>query len=192
MLRTDLKKQLPRAVSYYLRNETKINKIKFPFDDHKKLIKRIMLEMKKIINESVERDPIMRTAAILILSHSPKSTEQNDVLELKTIHRFVRNNFRYTRDIFKRETLHEPQVILLKNASIDCDDFSILLSSLFISVGYKVRLKAVRTKGKPMIHHVYIEVWSGQKGKWFAVDGIMKKRGLFYEPEIDEKILLEV
>lgn len=81
--------------------------------------------------------------------------------QIKTLHSFVQNNIRYTRDIHGVETLHTAQKILEQGQG-DCDDKSILLAALLGSIGHPTRFRAVGFHpGK--LSHVFVETKIGNK-----------------------------
>jgi transglutaminase-like putative cysteine protease len=87
---------------------------------------------------------------------------------------WVRNNIRYTRDIFRVELLHTPRRMLELRAG-DCDDMTILLGAMLLSTGHPVRLALAGFRPhKPHVYtHIYPEV--SVRGKWIALDATMKK-----------------
>lgn len=79
---------------------------------------------------------------------------------------FVRDQIRYVRDIDNVETLHDP-VTLLKIRAGDCDDKSILLAALLLSIGGRVRF--IATSFSPgLFSHVWTQVHV--YGKWIDLE----------------------
>ncbi len=95
---------------------------------------------------------------------------KNRLGEVCAIYDWVRRNIRYTRDIFRVETLHTARKMLELRAG-DCDDFTILLGAMMMSTGHPIRLVLVGFRpNKPHSYsHIYPEV--NVKGRWFAIDG---------------------
>lgn len=79
---------------------------------------------------------------------------------------YVRDNIRYVRDIRGVETLHDP-VTLLKIGAGDCDDKSLLLASLLLSIGHKVRFVAVAFE-PDQFSHVWLQV--NCYGRWIDLE----------------------
>lgn len=79
---------------------------------------------------------------------------------------YVRDRIRYVRDIRGVETLHDP-VTLLRIGSGDCDDKSILLASLLLSIGHKVRFVAV-SFAPGQFSHVWVQV--NCYGRWIDLE----------------------
>lgn len=94
--------------------------------------------------------------------------------EVCALFHWVRNNIRYTRDIFRVELLHTPRRMLELQAG-DCDDMTILLGAMLMSTGHPVRLALTGFRPhKPHAYtHIYPEV--NVRGKWIALDATMNK-----------------
>lgn len=94
--------------------------------------------------------------------------------EVCTLFNWVRNNIRYTRDIFRVELLHTARRMLELRAG-DCDDMTILLGAMLISTGHPVRLALIgfRPRKPDAYSHIYPEV--NVKGKWIALDPTMDR-----------------
>jgi transglutaminase-like putative cysteine protease len=94
--------------------------------------------------------------------------------EVCALFNWVRNNIRYTRDIFRTELLHTARRMLELRAG-DCDDMTILLGAMLISTGHPVRLALTGFRAtKPHGYsHIYPEVYVN--GKWIALDATMNR-----------------
>ena len=92
--------------------------------------------------------------------------------EVCALFHWVRNNVRYTRDIFRMELLHTPRRMLELRAG-DCDDMTILLGAMLVSTGHPVRLALTgfRRKRPHSYSHIYPEV--NVRGNWIALDATM-------------------
>jgi hypothetical protein len=92
--------------------------------------------------------------------------------EITSLFEWVRNNIRYTRDIFQVETLHTPRRMLELRAG-DCDDMTILLGAMLKATGHPVRLCLVgfRRRYPHLYSHIYPEVQIGNR--WIAIDATM-------------------
>lgn len=189
--RAKLQQTMPEKYNFWATMTPRFEMTKVPYRTHNQLINAILDKMVKIVMQNYA-DPFIHVAAKIILGASNKSTEQNDLKEIYTILAFLRDNIRYTRDMLNIETLIQPQVALVKHASMDCDDFAMLAASLLMTTGYKVRFKAIQAKGAKQIHHVYVEVFSPQQNKWIPVDGILKRKPLNAEPPYIKKIIREI
>jgi hypothetical protein len=71
--------------------------------------------------------------------------------ELRTIHAFVRDHIRYVRDVESVETLQTP-IQTLNVLAGDCDDKSILFSSLAGAIGFPTRFAAIGVRGGDFSH----------------------------------------
>lgn len=86
--------------------------------------------------------------------------------EIKRLHKYVRDNIRYIRDVRGVETLAIPE-ITMQIGQGDCDDKSLLLASLLESIGHPTRFVAVGFHpGK--YSHVYVETKLGKK--WVGLE----------------------
>lgn len=118
--------------------------------------------MSKLTKEAKKRLAIRRLAQSLV-----QGNQQKDYAgEVRDIHRFVRDNIRYVRDIRGVETLQIPEKTL-EFGSGDCDDKAILLASLLESIGHRTRFVAVGFSPNSYAH-VYIE--SQLAGKWIPLE----------------------
>lgn len=109
--------------------------------------------MSALTNAGKKRLKIRRLAQILVSEKSQKDYAG----EARELHRFVRDNIRYLRDIRGVETLQTPEKTL-QFKSGDCDDKSVLLASLLESIGHKTRFVAVGFSPDTYAH-VYVEVY---------------------------------
>jgi transglutaminase-like putative cysteine protease len=82
---------------------------------------------------------------------------------------WVRDNVRYTRDIFRVELLHSARRMLELQAG-DCDDMTIVLGAMLVSTGHPVRLilAGFRPDRPHSYSHVYPEV--NVAGRWIPID----------------------
>jgi len=116
----------------------------------------------------------VRSIAVPLVRSVPKT---DNLWRARKLFEWVKRNVAYVRDPYGIELLHSADHLLgVTNLaqrwgtgfSGDCDDHSILLGSLLMSVGYPVRLTVMSNKpdGKP--HHVYPEGMIN--GRWVPMD----------------------
>lgn len=86
-----------------------------------------------------KKSPVVRQLAVDLTRDLP---QKDNLEEIKTLHAFVRDRIRYVKDIKGVETLHTPEKIL-QNKAGDCDDKTVLLSSLLESLGFATRMTAL-------------------------------------------------
>lgn len=115
------------------------------------------------------KDPRMRSLGISIVrSISPRK----DIHRANAILRWVQKNIRYVRDIRRVETLATPQRTLLWCAG-DCDDFSIVIAALLLSIGFnEVCFVAQKNDPTGPFRHVFVAVFI--EDKWWKMDGTSK------------------
>jgi len=108
----------------------------------------------------------LRPLALRIVRSCP---HKDYICEARSIHEFVKNNVRWTRDIYKTETLQSPLRTLQWGAG-DCDDIAILTASLFSSIGFPTRFVAVAANPEVphLFSHVYTQVQIGNV--WYSSD----------------------
>lgn len=108
--------------------------------------------MRQLVNAG-KKAPVVRQLAV---SLTKGLTQKDGISEISALYEFVRDRIRYIKDIRGVETLHTAEMVL-QNAQGDCDDKTILLSSLLESIGHKTRIVAVGFS-KNSFSHVYPEV----------------------------------
>lgn len=94
--------------------------------------------------------------------------------EVQALFDWVRRNIRYTRDIFRVETLHSARRMLDLKAG-DCDDMTILLGSMLVATGHPVRLALVGFRpDRPHVYsHIYPEV--NVRNRWIPIDATVNR-----------------
>jgi transglutaminase-like putative cysteine protease len=86
--------------------------------------------------------------------------------EVKILHRFVRDQIRYVKDIRGVETVQTPDVTLSLKAG-DCDDKSVLLAALLESINHPTRFVAIGFQPDDFVH-VYVETRIGTS--WISLE----------------------
>lgn len=94
--------------------------------------------------------------------------------EIRAVFDWVRRNVRYTRDIYRVETLHTARRMLALRAG-DCDDMTILIGAMLMSTGHPVRLAIVgfRPDRPHGYTHIYPEAHNGRR--WIALDATIRR-----------------
>ena len=118
--------------------------------------------MRDLVIEYRKNPEIRNLAAQLVRDLDGKDY----VGEVKAVHRFVRDNMRYLRDIADVETLHTP-IELLMSKQGDCDDQATLVATLLQSIGHPVRFMVIGF-APGQYDHVYTESKIGDR--WFSVE----------------------
>jgi hypothetical protein len=116
--------------------------------------------------ESGKIDPYIH----LLLGEILQNVEiRNYGAEISAIFEFVRNNVRYTRDVWNLETFQKPRRSV-ETGKGDCDDQAIILATLLQVAGYPVRLKLIGLGQE--LEHIYVLVGSPPQGatKWIPLD----------------------
>ncbi len=112
-------------------------------------------QMKQLINEG-SIDPLIRKHAFLATRHCDRS---DNACKIHSILSYVKGKMEYTFDPSTYELLQHPK-LLIKAIDLgrvvygDCDDFSMLISSMLKSIGLKSSLKVIGIGNH--YQHVYV------------------------------------
>ena len=142
----------------------------------------------QIIADLIEegaKDPKIRELAVKLVESCPS---KDYLCEVTRIFSWVKNNIRYVRDVYFRDSYHTARRILQLRGA-DCDDMTIILSSLVSSVGYPIVIRIVRARGKKGFHHIYplVGIPPGNPTRWYAMDATFPDRPLGWQPPFVEK-----
>lgn len=130
-----------------------------------------LLEMKNIIKQSAHNNEVIKVARQIVQDVDAKDFYG----EANAIYNFVRDNSRYVRDPLGLEHIQTPLVAISgwNNGEIfqgDCDDYTVLLLSLLMAIGFPVKLIAASYTPDKKLTHVYGAV--NIRGIWVIVEGI--------------------
>lgn len=91
--------------------------------------------------------------------------------EVTAIFAEVRRRIRYTSDAYGVDQFASPRRALFDHHAEDCDGFSSALSAMLGAIGYRTRLRVIRTTDSPEWNHIYnlVELPRGS-GRWTALD----------------------
>lgn len=120
--------------------------------------------MSSLVNH-YKKSPLIRHVTVTLTANFP---QKDFYREVDAIHKFVRDQIRYVRDIRKVETLQTPEYTLINRVG-DCDDKSVLAATMLESIGHPTRFVAVGFQPKKC-SHVFTEVKIGGKGPWIPVE----------------------
>jgi transglutaminase-like putative cysteine protease len=148
-------------------------------------------EMIDIIKKS-SNHPYVRQWAENLLQNIPARDQKS---EAEAIYYFCRDNIRYTPDPLDLEYLITPPLLLSKiEQGIipmgDCDDYSVLASSLLRSIGIPCRLKITSYSSDGDWGHVYCQAFIGKlndgtglgsNGQWRTIDPIRNNENFGWE-----------
>ena len=110
-------------------------------------------------------DPIIRSMAETIVAAIPGKDYYGEV---EAVRDWVRNNIRYTRDVYDVETVKTP-LALIQSRFGDCDDMALLTGTLLNSIGHPVRYVAIGTTVPGEFDHVYPET-KINLDRWVSVE----------------------
>lgn len=137
--------------------------------------------MKKVARKRATHPKVRELALRILESHGVQS--QNYIDEALAIGRYVKAKVRYVRDINGVEQLHDPLTLIDQiqkgMAHGDCDDMSLLIATLLLSIGHQPYFRIVRYKaGVGSFQHIYIVVYENnwhEKKKRIVLDAILKR-----------------
>lgn len=141
--------------------------------------------------------PMVRALALKIIE-SRRLGSHNFLDEARAIAEFVQQEVRYVKDINNVEQLHDPIYMIERikegTAQGDCDDMSLLLATLLLSVGHQPYFAIVRyrTVSGPY-NHIYVVTydrnWGGPRQR-LVMDTILKDRSI--GKEVPHKSKMEI
>jgi hypothetical protein len=143
--------------------------------------------MKKVAHQR-KSHPLVRELALNILNHE-KIPSHDYASEAIAIGRFVQKKVRYVRDISGIEQLHDPVTMIEQIrrgvSQGDCDDMSLLVATLLLSIGHRPKFRIVRYKGlSGPYQHIYVVVYEKNKRqdmKRIVIDAIIKDKPIGFE-----------
>jgi len=147
------------------------------------------VEIMRQVARDRSRYPAVRELALKILLWH-KIPSRNYLDESKAIGRFVKKKVRYVRDITSVETLHDPLTMIDQikagTAQGDCDDISLLIVTLLLSIGHQPFFRIIKYKDglRDTYQHIYVvdyEKNGSGKRERLVMDGIVKDKPIGYE-----------
>lgn len=129
--------------------------------------------------------PLVRELALNILSHH-NVPSHDYAKEALAIGKYVKHKVRYVRDIAGMEQLHDPLTMIDQirrgTSQGDCDDMSLLVATLLLSIGHKPFFRIVRYKSNTgPFQHIYVVAYENDSGKErqrIVLDAILKKKAI--------------
>ncbi len=107
-----------------------------------------------------------------------------DIDELEALYQFIQGRVRYVRDPYGKDTYQGAVDTLDKFKTGDCEDLTILLASMVLTVGYPVALKLASIGGEIWDHIYPLAGMPPQEPeKWVAMDATLIYGRLGQEPE---------
>ena len=134
------------------------------------------------------RNPFIRQKALNILANAGIPSH-DDLSEALAIGAWVQRNVRYVKDPADVELLTNP-LTLLDQISIgqgmgDCDDMSLLIATLLLSIGHNPYFRAVRyNRDKGYYDHIYVVDYLidlSRIKRRIVLDAIFKDQPIGYE-----------
>jgi hypothetical protein len=117
----------------------------------------------------------VRIRALSIVNDAPDGIDvDSDAWKIWSINYWISSNIKYVQDPPGGYYTNAYEV--LKNKSGDCDDFSILLASMYESVGLDAALVLLNTDSNPDIDHMACLVyWSGDANSFLDEEKVILK-----------------
>lgn len=133
--------------------------------------------MERLIKEGTRDATVIDTAQQLV-----RGVNQKDYFaQAQKLFSFIRNKVQYVRDPVGVEFVKTPLKTLYDRTG-DCDDQAVLFSALARAIGFRTRLKAIKSDPRwpSEFSHVYSQVQIPGKG-WVTADTIVPGKSLGWE-----------
>lgn len=136
----------------------------------------------QLIKEGREHPEIIEVTRQVILQSGVRFGD--DVGELDAIYQFVDGRVRYIRDPYQRDIYQSAIDTLNKFKTGDCEDQTILMGSMALTVGYPLSIKLASVDGK-IWDHIYPLAGLPPESptRWVAMDATLENGRLGIEPE---------
>jgi len=161
-------------------------------NSYKVLGKTISLKQYADIQDTIDaigriiRDnyPAVADIAVRVKADTAEQTFRN-------IWEYVRKNVRYQNDEIGKEQLRRPQRTI-SDGKGDCDDMSILISSILVNLGYHHELVIAAYKSKDKWQHIYPVAYSSNRQR-YVIDCVPEIPYFNYEASpIKNKIVISM
>lgn len=144
-------------------------------------VEQTIRQMRRLIEHGKKDPEIHELAAKTVRRVAPyDGSSAIATAEARAIFDAALRNIRFTRDIYGNETLHAARDIVRLGIA-DCDDFTVLICSMLLSVGAPCRIITIATDPTGEFCHVYPEVEIN--GRWVAMDAARKGAAFGKSPE---------
>lgn len=148
-------------------------------------------------NADIETDTIPAIIRIIKENHkevkklSEKLSHTNDQQCFINIWQWVRKNIKYQNDQYGKEQLRRPQRTV-KEQKGDCDDMTILISSILLNLNYKHELIIAAYKSPDQWQHIYPVAYSTE-GQRYVIDCVPEIPHFNYEVQpIKNQIIINM
>lgn len=144
--------------------------------------------MRKVAHER-KKHPMVRAAALKIMKDC-RVNSMDYFREAYCLAQFVQNHVRYVRDPVGVELLTDPVTMLdmiqKGTAQGDCDDMSLLLATLMLSIGIQPYFRIVKySKDSPTFNHIYVVAYEKNRGQQnkirLPMETIVKDQSIGFE-----------
>lgn len=157
-------------------NDRKVYTYKFGKNPVEETVQKMIYHIDKERSDD-NKNKIIRDIVFRIVSHCPS----HDIsCMIKNIFLFVRNGIRYIGDNLDQEYIVLPSEMLRRIlydkrlSQGDCDDHAMLLATLLVTAGIGARFKVIAENKNDSYHHIYVEAYNRDSGKWIPLDAIHK------------------
>jgi len=134
---------------------------------------------------------IVKTHYLQVADLAQNLQAETDEQTFENIWNFVRENIQYKNDEPGKEQLRRPQRTMHDGIG-DCDDFSILISSILMNLGYKHQLLVTAYKERKKWQHIYPVAFS-RDGERYVIDCVPEIPHFNYEAKgIKNKIIIHM
>ena len=149
---------------------------------------RTVQVMKRVAHER-KGHPLVRRLALAIIQERGINSHQY-LSEARAIGEYVQSRMRYVKDPVGIEQLHDPLTMIEQISrgigAGDCDDMSLLIATLLLSIGIRPYFRCVRYRTRwGHYNHIYVVVYEKnlpqKKDSRLVLDAIIKDKPIGFE-----------
>lgn len=141
---------------------------------------RTVTAMRRLIDEGRADQTVIFAASQIARRYGQKDYRG----QIKGLHNFVQSYIHYVKDPNTVELVRSP-IWTLYYRTGDCDDQTILLSSLAEAIGFRTRIKAIKAdiNWPNEFSHVYSQIQLPDTGEWITSDTIVPGKPAGWEAD---------
>lgn len=147
-------------------------------------VEQTVRAMRRLIDQG-KKDPVIRELAANIIRDA-RVPAFDFAGESRAIYDWVRQNLRFTRDVYGVETLQAAREIVRLGIG-DCDDFTVLICSLLGTIGHRARIVTIsKPDDEKNFSHVFPQ--DCLSGSWITMDAARRDPAFGHDPENVDRV----
>jgi len=147
-------------------------------------VEQTVRAMRRLIEQG-KKDPVIRELAARIIT-TANIPAFDFTGEARAVFEWVRQNLRFTRDVYGVETLQAAREIVRLGIG-DCDDFTVLICSLLGTIGHKTRIVTIsKPEDEKNFSHVFPQDYL--QGVWITLDAARLSPAFGKDPENVDRV----